>query len=289
MQLTTAVRQRIAWLADNTAKRMRTSLACFLVIVAAGLLPATAQQTSEDDSAAADPTRLVIRFLTSDDYPPFNSRDEEGVLTGLNVDLARAICLELSVTCDIQVRGWSTLLPAVKRGEADAVIAAHRVTLAAVSEVAFTDRYFLTPARFAVRRGGEAPRATPDGMDGLRAGVVANSAHEAYLTNFFRNTRVTRYDTPELAQEALMQGKVDTVFDDGIGLGFWVNGSLSRNCCELVPGAFFEPAYFGDGIAIAVRRDDRALLQQLNTALRRVRKNGRFDELVERYFPIRIY
>ena len=250
-----------------------------------------AQSTNDGDGEQADaiPTRLVIRFLTSDDYPPFNSRDEDGVLTGLNVDLARALCLELSVTCDIQARAWPTLLGAVQRGEADAVIAAHRVTMDALKKVDFTDRYFYTPARFAVLRGTKNATATPVGMDGVRAGVVRGSAHEAFLGAFFRNTRMVRYPSPELARQALMQGKVQTVFGDGISLAFWANGSLSKNCCRLLDGAFFEPSYFGDGIAIAVRKDDRPLRLQLNSALRRVRATGRFAELVERYFPIRIY
>ena len=33
--------------------------------------------------------RAVLRFLTDNDYPPFNFVDEEGALAGFHVDLAR--------------------------------------------------------------------------------------------------------------------------------------------------------------------------------------------------------
>ena len=33
-----------------------------------------------------------LRFITDSDYPPFHYFDEVGALTGLNVDLAKAIC-----------------------------------------------------------------------------------------------------------------------------------------------------------------------------------------------------
>jgi len=101
--------------------------------------------------AEAAPRRVVIRFLTDSDFPPFNFYDEDGVLVGFNVDLARAICLELNTPCDIKARPWEELFPDLKRGEADAVIAAHRVTAAALGDVAFTERYFHTPGRFAGR------------------------------------------------------------------------------------------------------------------------------------------
>ncbi len=140
-----------------------------------------------------------------------------------------------------------------------------------------------------MRRDGPAPAATPTALDGLVAGVVRGSAHEAYLAQFFRNTRMRRYRTPELARVALQSRHIDAIFGDGISLAFWSNGSLSKNCCRLLPGAFFEPAYFGDGVAIAVSKKERALRAELNEALVRIMRTGRFSELVERYFPIRVY
>ncbi|MFQ5627047.1 MAG: transporter substrate-binding domain-containing protein, partial [Methyloligellaceae bacterium] len=51
-----------------------------------------------------------IRFVTDSDYPPFNYLDEEGELTGFNVDLARALCDELSVECSVRAVPWNRLL-----------------------------------------------------------------------------------------------------------------------------------------------------------------------------------
>ncbi|MFY0614564.1 MAG: transporter substrate-binding domain-containing protein [Hyphomicrobiaceae bacterium] len=269
-----------------------------ITLALAVMLAASWEATGARAQSAADSTeteepiatqRAVIRFLTANDYPPFNSLDEDGVLTGLNVDLARAICLDLGTTCDIQPRSWSLLLTELAAGKADAVIAAHRITAKSLKLAEFSERYFFTPARFAVHRDQPTVEATPSGLDGIEAGVVANSPHEAYLTRFFRNTRIKRFKTPELARAALQSKQVGAIFGDGIGLAFWANGSLSRNCCRLLDGAYFEAAYFGDGLAIAVSRKDRALRGQLNEALRRIKSSGRFSELVERYFPIKVY
>ena len=68
-----------------------------------------------------------IRFITDSDYPPFQYFDEEGVLTGFNVDLARAICEALGVECDIRPVEWEDLYTDLDNGEADAAIASIRI------------------------------------------------------------------------------------------------------------------------------------------------------------------
>lgn len=253
--------------------------------------PAAAPSATGDtaDDAAAQPRRVAIRFLTDGDYPPFNYLDEDNVLTGFNVDIARAVCLELAAACDIQVRPWSELLPALRRGETDAVIASHAITGSALRAVDFTDRYYNTPARFAGKRGGVRLDVTPEGLEGKKIAVAKGTAHEAYLRTFFRDSAIRVYETPELARDALITGAVELLFDDGIGLVFWLNGTASKGCCEFKGGPFVEPRYFGDGVGIAVNRADPQLKSLINAALRRIRETGRYEELLLRYFPLRAF
>ena len=128
--------------------------------------PAQPAAAEEPGDPQALPRRVAIRFLTDSDYPPFNYFDEDNVLTGFNVDVARAICLELAAACDIQVRPWPELLPALRRGEADAVIASHAISANALKAVDFTDRYYHTPARFAGQARRRPPRRHARGARG---------------------------------------------------------------------------------------------------------------------------
>jgi polar amino acid transport system substrate-binding protein len=267
-----------------------------LLAVLAWVPRAAVAQDADPDAAPAapadssDPTRrVVVRFLTESDFPPFNFYDEDGVLVGLNVDVARAICVELNTACDIKVRAWGELLLALKRGEADAVIASHAVTPQTLAEVDFTDRYFHMPGRFAGKTGGEAVDMTPEGLEGKRIGVAKNTAHEAFLKAFFRSSVIRSYESTELARDGLLQGEVDFVFDDGVSLVFWLHGTASKRCCELKGGPYLEPKFFGDGIGIAVPKNDQQIKTLINGALARLRANGRLDEIVERYFPIKVY
>jgi polar amino acid transport system substrate-binding protein len=251
-----------------------------------GLSPAPPSTTLEPRNAGR---RAAIRFLTESDYPPFNYFDEDGQLTGFNVDLAKAICLELAATCDVQVRPWADLINAVKRGEGDAVIASHTASARVLQEVAVTDRYYHTPARFVGLKGAAGLDITPSGLDGRKIAVAKGTAHEAFLRAFFTLSKIQDYENADLARDAVRNRTADLLFDDGIGLVFWLNGEASKLCCEFKGGPFMEPRYFGDGVGILVQKEDTQLRLLLNSALKRLRETGRQEELMLRYFPLRAY
>ena len=264
-------------------------------------LLAAAGAHAQDGAGAARPsTRLEvnrprpdykdverIRFLTDSDYPPFNYFDEEGALTGFNVDLARAICDELVVECDIAPMEWEELVPALKRGDANAVIASIRPSENTLKDLDFTESYYHTPARFMTRRG-ETVILSPDGLKKKKIGVLKGSAHEVFLRDFFGDADVKPYERAVQSMLALKQGAVDLVFGDGISLMFWMNGTASERCCEFAGGPYLEAKYFGEGVGIAVKRDDRKMREILDYGLERVRQSGRYEELLRRYFPMRL-
>jgi polar amino acid transport system substrate-binding protein len=275
---------------DFVQIKLRIAALLFVGFVATLAAPYLSAQPRDRDAGDRDqPRRVALRFLTEGDFPPFNYYDEDNSLTGFNVDIARAICLELDAACDIQVRPWTALLPSLAKGEAEAVIASHKITPNTLKLADFTDRYYYTPARFAGRRSMQRSDVTPEALEGVKIAVPKGTAHEAYLRTFFRDSAIRVYESVELARDALLTGAVDLLFDDGISLAFWLNGTASKACCEFKGGPFAEPKFFGDGIGIAIKRDDKQLKTMINTALKRLRESGRYEELLLRYFPLRVF
>ncbi len=255
--------------------------------------PVMAQSRADSEAGAAEiaqpPKRSVIRFVTSGDYPPFNYEDEDGVLTGFNIDIARAVCLELDVTCNIVARKWNELLPVLGRGEADAIVASIKVSPGSLKVADFTDRYYFTPGRFVARKKFRSYEMTPEGLEGRSVGVVKGTAHEAFVNRYFRDCKIVSFGRNYDARQALREGQVDFLFGDGMGMMFWIHGTQSAGCCEFRGGAFSDQRYFGDGIGIAVRKGENDLRRQMNKALAVIRSSGRLEELFLRYFPIKIY
>ena len=234
-----------------------------------------------------DLTRITqIRFLTENDYPPFDFPGLDGSPAGFNVDLARMICEELKVTCTIQARRFDTLIAALGDNHGDAIIASLAPSPALRERVDFSDPYYRSPARFVALRDSKLDDIAPERLEGRKIAVVAGTAHEAYAKTFFTEAETKSYPNAEAAREALRRAEVDLLFGDGIQLAFWLNGTDSGNCCEFRGGPFTESRYFGEGVGIAVRRGNDTLRQAFNWALFGLWEKGQFTDLWLRYFPI---
>ena len=93
------------------------------------------------------------------------------------------ICNDLQLACTIQPRRFDTLIPQIKQGKDDALIAAVANTPATRADLDFTAPYYTTPARFVVAKGDEwdkgpkPDKMTPEALDGHKIGVEAGTAH----------------------------------------------------------------------------------------------------------------
>ncbi len=293
----------------TTQPSTRRVLALAAAVALAGMLacPAGAQAPVPQRPAAAnagapgfwDPRRrperpdlsrlTLIRFMTEVDYPPFDYAGHDGNPTGFNVDLARAICEELHVTCTVQMRRFDTLFDALNDNRGDAAIASISVTPESRARADFSDPYYRPVARFAVRRDAKIDDVRPEQIEGKTIAVVAGTAHEQYLRTLFTEAEVKPYKSAEVAREALRRGETDLLFGDGFALSFWLNGTDSGNCCHFVGGPFLESRYFGEGVGVAVKRGNDTLRLAINWALFRLWEKGRFTDLWLRYFPISPY
>jgi polar amino acid transport system substrate-binding protein len=245
-----------------------------------------------DPRATADKPDLdsikAIRFVTGNDFPPFDFTLPGGSVAGFNVDLARAICDELQVTCTIQARPWAALRGAVTGGQADAAIASMSIDEHA-ADLAFTGAYYRTPARFLVPQPSGIDPEKLESFEGKRVGVEAGTAHEAYLVAFFPRQMIKTYPRAEAARAALKAGEIDAVFGDAVGEAIWLSGNDAAGCCAFAGGPYTETRYFGPGAGIAVRKSDTELRQLLDYALARVAAKGVYADLYLRYFPVGFY
>jgi polar amino acid transport system substrate-binding protein len=231
----------------------------------------------------------AIRFLTEDDNPPLNFALADGSAAGFNVDIARAICEELQLGCTIQARRWDTIADSLLSGKGDAVVASLAPAAAIRAKLDFTQPYYQMPARFVVRRDAVLPNISPSGLAAKKIGVVAGTAHRAYIETFFPKALVAPYPDASSLREALRKREIDALFDDGMTLAIWLGGASSGDCCVFAGGPYTESRYFGEGVGVAVRKEDAVLRRALDWALARLWARGIYSEIFLKNFPISFY
>lgn len=237
------------------------------------------------DPAPARPG--VLRFLTTDDNPPFNFLTPDGALAGFNIDLARAICQQIKTACTIQARRADLFADGLSSNAGDALIPAPTDGDADNSR---SLPYLPRAARFAIRNGAPAlNEASVATLKGRTVGVVAESPYAAFLTRYVPDARQQSFGSLTELLDAFAKGTVDLVFADAADLAFWLNGVTAAGCCAFVPGAFLDAKLFGAGLTIATRAKDEDLRRAIDSAIAQLDANGTMTELYLRYFPIPIF
>jgi polar amino acid transport system substrate-binding protein len=276
----------------NYSRSRRLCLALAALVAAA--LPAYAQTVAIpnfwDPRAREERPDLsglrTVRFLTEDDFPPLHFSGPDGAPTGFSVELARAACERLGITCTIQARRFDTLADALSEGRGDVIAAAMPITTELRRRFLVTLPYFRFPARFAARADKEPAEPSPRALDGRSVGVAEGTAHEAYLTAFFPRATVRAFADLPTATAALRRGETDYVFGDGLALSLWIGGTAATGCCGLIGGPYLESRFFGEGIGFVVRKDDQLLRRAFDHALQRLWDEGKYAELYLRFFPV---
>jgi len=232
-----------------------------------------------------------VRFLTTTDFPPFNYLDGSGRLSGLHVDLVRAICTELEITekCQIQALPWGELEAALAKGEGEAIIAGLAITQQTRAKYAFSRPYLRLPARFVMRKDEAMTEPVARKLRGKRVGVGAGSAHEQLLRNSFGGTEIVTFGSQDAMLADLKAKKIDAVFGDGMRLASWLSGADAADCCRFAGGPYLAPEYLGTGLAIAVMPANDKLAAAFDAALQQISAKGTFAELYLRYFPVSFY
>jgi polar amino acid transport system substrate-binding protein len=230
-----------------------------------------------------------IRFITTPDFPPLNMIGADGRPEGFNVEIARAVCRELGILdrCAIQVLPFDEATAAVAEGNAEAIVAGLTVDESNRERFAFSRAYLPLPGRFVARRS-DTGDAIPD-WNAKRIGVIAGSAHERLLRDYFPKAKVVTYGRLDWIAEDLSAGKIDALFGDGMREALWLSSANGQKCCRFIDGPYLAPEYLGFGLAIAVNRSRGDIASAVDYALGEMEANGVTAEIYRRYFPVSFF
>lgn len=237
--------------------------------------------TSGCVSSAVEPS---IRFGVEPFVPPFESRNDKGELIGLNIELGNALCTELQKRCVWVDQDYATNIAALEANRFD-VIMPMTATAARRERIDFTDNLYPLSNQLVARKGAN---LHPDvrSLEGKRIGVLAGTSREAFAKERWAPSGVTvrSFQFNDQLIASLLTGEIDATLQDSIE----INEALlrhSRGAAFEFAGPPLKDPMLGTGVAMAVRKTDSKLRDDLNAALERLKRNGAYQAITEEYFP----
>lgn len=239
-------------------------------------------------SSLAQSTPNRLRIGVEGAYPPFSEVGPDGQLKGFEIDLARALCNQMKVECVLVQQDFDGMIPALNARKFDAVMASLSITEERKKAVAFSDKYYKTPNRMIVRSGANLT-VSPAGLQGRKIGVQRASINDRYATEQFKASEIVRYAKQDEIYLDLVAGRLDATLVDAIAADTGFLKKPQGKGFTFAGPAYVDPAYFGSGVGVAVRKADTALQQRFNQAIAALRSNGTYKQLQARYFDFDIY
>ncbi|MDO8420766.1 MAG: transporter substrate-binding domain-containing protein [Parvibaculum sp.] len=238
-----------------------------------------------DEVTSTEELPAVLMVATEGAYPPFNGRDAGGELNGYDIDIARALCERIKRTCKFVTYKWQELLPVLKRGEVDVVIASMLVPAVPDNgKIVFSDPYYKTPGHFAARRDAQLGIGGVTSSNMQSIAVQAGSTHEAFLKVRFPDAKLLTVKTLEEAEAALVDRHAALLFGDRNALLNWMLRGGGDGCCRMVGGDYDDPVYFARGAGVAMRSDQPGLRMKINQAISDMANDGTETRIARAYF-----
>jgi len=229
-----------------------------------------------------------IRIGVEGAYPPYSQTEADGSVTGFDIDIANALCDELKAKCTLVKQDWDGIIPALLARKYDAIIATMDITAERKKKVAFTNKYQQVPARFVATKDATF-EATDDFMKGKKVGTQRATTMDLYISDNFPSAEIKRYGSFDEAFLDLKSGRLDYVIADSAAV---VGGLLDKEGGDkfaFIGPKLTNPKWFGEGAGIAVRKQDKDLVEQLNAAIVAIRANGTYKQIQDKYFTFDIY
>ncbi len=218
-------------------------------------------------------------------YPPLAFM-KDGTLAGIEPDLATELGKQTGRGIKFEIMAFDHLIPSLKAGEIDLIMAGMSITPERQVVVNFTDSYMKIGQMLLIREKDlkRFPKALFNQVEATRIGVERGTTGEQYVLKSFAWGTITHFDTTEAGIRALEQGSIDCFVHDAPTV--W---RFSADLASQRPGlvGLFE-ALTDEPIAWAVRKNDPALLIQMNRELERMKKEGTLQKILNKWLSTRI-
>lgn len=213
-----------------------------------------------------------IYIGTNAEFPPFEYL-EKGEIVGFDVDLANEIGKIMEKEIVIKDMGFDGLIPALQTKKVDLIIAGMTATEDRKKAVNFSESYYSANQVIVLNKGNKSIKGFEDLKD-KKIGVMLGFTGDFVVTEMGYPSE--KFNAAFAGIMALQSNKIDAVVLDSETAKNYVKNNDNLKLAEGKGEA--------EDYAIAIRKEDKELLNEVNSAIKVLHENGKFNELLTKYF-----
>lgn len=245
--------------------------------------PEVQEEATQEGDAAEETSELSYDKIVvgmDDTFAPMGFRDENGDLTGVDVELAQAVSEQMGIPFELQPIDWSMKETELNNGTIDLIWNGYTITPEREEKVAFTNPYLKN--RQVVVTMAESDINTLADLEGKTVAAQAESSAvdaiqaKPEIQDSFKE--LITLETNDMCLRDMETGRSDAVVADEVLLRYYISKKGPEKY-KILDEDFGEEEY-----GIGARKDDTVLVEAVNNAMVALKESGKTAEISEKWF-----
>lgn len=250
----------------------------------------SAIQTNEESVNSNNQAAMEVSILDKDKlivgiddaFPPMGFRDENGEITGFDIDFANAMSEKLGKELEFQTIDWTMKEAELNAGNIDLIWNGYSISDKRREQVDFSVPYLknkqviLTMADSTIDTKAD----LADKVVGAQAGSTAVDAVETEpeVRDTFKDSKLVTYENNNDVLMDLEAGRLDAVVADEVLIKYYINKKGAEKF-KILEENFGEEEY-----GVGMRKGDTAFLEAFNTAYEELKADGTLTKISQEWF-----
>lgn len=215
----------------------------------------------------------VLTMGTNAAFPPYEYYEGDKIV-GIDAEVAEELANRLGLKLEIVDMDFGSIITSVQTGKIDMGVAGMTVTEERLENVNFSDSYSTGVQVVIVKENGDAVQSLDD-LDGALIGCQEATTGYIYCSDDYGEDNVIAYTNGPTAVQALLDDKVDcVVIDKQPALAFVEQNEGLK---------ILDTEYVVEDYAIAISKENEALLNAVNGALKEMIADGTVQKILDKY------
>ncbi|MEH0834172.1 transporter substrate-binding domain-containing protein [Pectobacterium cacticida] len=216
-----------------------------------------------------------IKAVTDATFPPMEYMENQK-MTGFDIELTEAIAKKLDRPIEWTNVDFKGLIPSLTSGRADIAISAIYITPERQQVVNFTVPYLAGGLVVMVKEGNNSIQKADD-LNGKKVSVQTGTKSVGWLKTHMPAVQTVEVEKNQQMYNLVSIGRVDAAVT---GKPAAYQYARTRGGMKILPTPLTSEEY-----GIAVRKDETALVGEINTALEQLKADGSYQQLLDKWFP----